>query len=227
MAGADPQLRARDGRGGVAGAAVIATVLFDMNDVLCRYDRAKRIAALARVCDRTPAFVEAAIFASGFEDSGDAGALDADAYLAGFGERLSFPLTRAQWAAALADAITPLAPALALAGRVAREAEVAVLTNNNLLVRAEIDALFPELRPIFADKIFVSAEFGARKPDPEAYIRCLARLGAAAQATLFVDDSAKNVAGAEQAGLEAHLYRGVDELSEALRREGLLSAHCS
>ncbi|MGD0561447.1 MAG: HAD family phosphatase [Roseiarcus sp.] len=203
---------------------MISAVLFDMNEVLCRYDREARIACLARVCAKAPSFVEAAIWGSGYEDLADSGAMDAEAYLSGFGERLGCALTRKQWIAALRAAVTPISEALALAARIARETRVAVLTNNNLLVAREIDRVFPELRPIFDKRFFVSAEFGARKPDPEAYRRCLARLGAAPAATLFVDDSAKNVAGAERAGLHGHVYTSVEALAEALRREGLLRA---
>jgi glucose-1-phosphatase len=62
----------------------------------------------------------------------------------------------------------------------------------------------------------------SRKPEPEAYLRCLARVGAAAVATLFVDDSVKNAAGAERAGLRAHLYRSPEGLEGVLSAEGLL-----
>ncbi len=195
-----------------------------MNEVLCRYDRDARVACLARVCAKAPSFVEAAIWGSGYEDLGDFGAMGAESYLSGFGARLGYALTLGQWIAALRGAVTPLPEALALAEKIARKARVAVLTNNNLLVAREIDAIFPELRLIFGDRIFVSAEFRARKPDPEAYLRCLARLGAAPDETLFVDDSAANVAGAERAGLVGHVYAGVDTLTAALRRERLLRA---
>jgi len=195
-----------------------------MNEVLCRYDRDARIACLARVCAKAPSFVGAAIWGSGYEDRGDLGAMGAESYLSGFGARLGCALTLDQWIAALRAAVTPIPEALALAARVARAARVAALTNNNLLVAREIDAVFPELRAIFGDRFFVSAEFRARKPDPEAYRRCLARLGAAPDETLFVDDSAANVAGAERAGLVGHVYAGVEALTAALKREGLLRA---
>lgn len=72
-------------------------VLFDMNDVLCRYDKAGRIHALAALTRHSAAEVEAAIWGSGFEDTADTGAISATAYLAGFGARLAFPLTLEQW----------------------------------------------------------------------------------------------------------------------------------
>ena len=59
---------------------MISTILFDMNDVLCRYDREARIGDLARACGKTPSFAEAAIWRSGYEDLGDTGAMDADGY---------------------------------------------------------------------------------------------------------------------------------------------------
>jgi len=55
----------------------------------------------------------------------------------------------------------------------------------------------------------------------EAYLGCLARLAAVPEATLFVDDSARNVAGAERAGLAVHLFRDCDGLTAALAAAGL------
>ncbi len=201
---------------------MISTILFDMNDVLYRYDRRARVEHIARISGKPATEVAAAIWESGFEDSGDSGVMDADAYLAGFGDRLDYPLTQDAWAEALRAAVTPIPETLALAASLRRRARVAVLTNNNMLVKRLVDTVFPELRPIFGGDFFVSAEFGARKPEPQAYLRCLARIGAAAGATLFVDDAAKNVAGAERAGLRGHLYQSLVDLERALSAEGLL-----
>jgi putative hydrolase of the HAD superfamily len=124
----------------------------------------------------------------------------------------------------LRAAVRPTAETLALAAWVRRQARVAVLTNNNLLVKRAADTVFPELRPIFGPNFFVSGEFHARKPEPEAYLRCLAHVGAAAEATLFVDDSARNVAGAKRAGLQAHLYRSPTASTSASAASGQATA---
>ena len=147
--------------------------------------------------------------------------MDAEGYLGGFAERLGGGLALDAWTGALRAALTPLREPLKLAAAVGRRASVAVLTNNNLLVAREIDAIFPELRPIFGRNIFISAEFRARKPDPEVYRLCLARLGATPEAALFVDDSLRNVAGAERAGLSGYLYVDPDALAKRLRGMGL------
>ncbi len=183
------------------------------------------VARFAAFCRLPEADVEAAIWGSGYEDSGDGGNMDADAYLSGFGARLGYALTADEWADALRAAVTPMPETLTLAAAVAERAEVAVLTNNNLMIKRAVDAVFPELRPIFGPNVFVSAEFHARKPEPEAYLGCLARLGGAApEATLFVDDSARNVAGAERAGLAAHLFQDRDGLAAVFEGLGLLCA---
>ncbi len=194
----------------------VALVLFDMAGVLCRYEKAKRIAVLSRMSGMAPEAIDAAIWGSGFEDAGDAGAMDGAAYLRGFGEAIGYPLTLAEWTEAKAASLTPDEGMLDLARRVAAKTRVAVLTNNGFLVRDQIDVLFPELRPIFGDAIRVSAEFGARKPDAAAFLGCVAALGVSPGETLFIDDSAANVAGAQSAGLQAHHFSGLSALEEEL-----------
>jgi putative hydrolase of the HAD superfamily len=195
-----------------------------MNDVLCRYDKSVRIAGLAAIAGQKPEVIEAAIWGSGYEDSGDAGTMGADDYLRGFGERIGHPLTLGDWVDTLRASMTPLPAALALAEAVGRTVRIAVLTNNNFLIAREIAAVFPAIPQIFGSAFHVSAEFGARKPDPEVYWRCVAKLGAPASATLFIDDSAANVAGAEAAGLSVHRHTTIEALADRLQRQGLLPA---
>jgi glucose-1-phosphatase len=71
----------------VCADLMISIIIFDMNDVLYSYDRSVRIAHIARICVEPAAAVAEAIWESGFEDRGDSGVMDADAYLSGFGER--------------------------------------------------------------------------------------------------------------------------------------------
>jgi len=196
-------------------------VIFDMDQVLCRYDLPLRLRRLAQLCGLTPEAVRAAIWESGFEPAAEAGAFDSGAYLAGFGERLGIPLSRSQWVAARRMAMTPRPEMLALVATLKRRVAVALLTNNGFLTKETMSDLFPELPPLFEAHLSVSAEFGARKPDAEVYRRLLGRVGVAPGAVLMVDDSAANVAGAEAAGLHGHVFDGVRGLASRLAQFGL------
>jgi glucose-1-phosphatase len=197
----------------------VRLVVFDMDDVLCRYDRPKRVALLAALAGKRPEQVRAAIWGSGFEDKSDAGALDAESYLEGFGERIGFPLTLGQWIEARRASMTPDAAMLALAAKVKRTAEVALLTNNGLLTRQTMAEIFPELPPLFGANLFCSAQFAAAKPDPAVFIRLAQRVGVAPHAALMIDDQEENVRGAEDAGWHGHWFRGVEGVR---RRLGVL-----
>lgn len=204
--------------------AEIAIILFDLNGVLYRYDRDRRVARLAAVSGQAPDEILRAIWGSGFEDEGDAGAFDEAMYLRRFGERMGYPLSEAEWLAAQRESITPVAAALAVLPRIRPGIGCAVLTNNNLLIRRHFAAIYPEVAARMAGRVCVSAAFGARKPDPEVYRRCLARLGGAPAATLFIDDSAANVAGARAAGLVAEHHPGPEgDLAAVLQRHDALS----
>lgn len=202
----------------------IRLLLFDINGVLYDYDRPARIARLASITGRTPAAIDTAIWTSGFEDRGDAGDMDAAAYLAEFGARLGFPLTLAQWEQAAQASLAPVPDMLAIAERLRGSVALAALTNNNLLVRDRMDSLFPALRPIFGDRMFASSAFRLRKPDPAVYRHALAALGAAPEATLFIDDSRANVEGAVAAGLHGHHHTDAAAFAARLASFGLAGA---
>jgi glucose-1-phosphatase len=180
---------------GPHNASPLQLIIFDMDEVLCRYDRPLRLRRLAAISARTPEEIFAAIWQSGFEANSEAGAIDAAVYLRGFGERMGYPLTRSQWVEARRMSMTPFPDMLSLAGRIKQSVSVAVLTNNGFLTKETIALLFPELPPLFEPKLLFTAEFAARKPDPQVYHRMLARLGVAPDAALMVDDDADNVAG--------------------------------
>jgi HAD superfamily hydrolase (TIGR01509 family) len=200
----------------------ISLILLDLNGVLYHYDREARVRALASTSLLSPALIKAAIWDSGFEDRGDAGAFDAEAYLQGFGAAIGCNLSEAEWITALRAAITPIQEALELVRRIRTNIACAVLTNNNLLVRRHFSTLYPEVAARVGKQAYVSAEFGARKPDPDVYRRCLANLGAEPAAALFIDDSQPNVAGARAAGLAGHHSACSDDLMVALQERGLL-----
>lgn len=83
--------------------------------------------------------------------------------------------------------------------------------------RAREAALFDRFRDIV-----VSGDEKLVKPDPAIYRLALARFGVAAAETIFIDDNAANVVGAQAVGIRAHHFRDAPTLRRELSALGLL-----
>ena len=194
----------------------INLILFDLDNVLCRYDRWARAARLAEISGTAATEIYRAIWQSGFERLGDDGTLTPAEYLKGFGERIGYPLSLDDWLDARKASMGADETMLELVRQLRRSVDVAVLTNNSEILVDHIDSLCPELRPLFGQHIFASAKFKAAKPDVVCYQRCLAKLGARATEVLFVDDLLENIIGAQHAGLRTHHFTSVDAFRAAI-----------
>jgi len=64
----------------------------------------------------------------------------------------------------------------------------------------------------YFEQIFVSAEVGMLKPDPEIYRHVARELGIEPSAMVFVDNKSVNVEGAESIGVTGHVFTGVGDL---------------
>jgi len=73
-----------------------------------------------------------------------------------------------------------------------------------------LHALFDVIVYSYIDKV--------SKPEPEAFLRTLARLEAQPQECLFVDDSERNIVAAQNLGIAAILFTHADALEADLRR---------
>ena len=199
--------------------------IFDMDDVLCRYDLGKRLRALSQLSGKTPRDIRAAIWDSGFEDDSDSGRYPTgEEYIAGFADRLGFPITREQWIAARRESITPWPDALALVEMIAERCRIAIFTNNGPLMKDALAEIFPEAARAFGAGFYCSCELGVKKPDPESYRRLLARLGISAQDAWFADDKKSNIEGASLAGLQTHLFVSVEALKRETIARGMIDA---
>lgn len=196
------------------------TVIFDMDDVLCRYDLGKRLRVLSRLTGKTPRDIRAAIWDSGFEDDADSGGyIDPDHYLDEFSRRLGHEITRAAWVEARRSAMSPYPDVLDLARRIGETARLAVYTNNGPMAKASLTELFPEAAALFPEHYF-SFEFAAKKPDPVSFLRLAARMGVDPSDCWFIDDKMSNVQGARMAGLSGHHFRSCARLREEAQSLG-------
>ncbi len=72
------------------------------------------------------------------------------------------------------------------------------------------------------DHIVISAEEGVLKPDPRIYQRVMARIGVNPEEAVFIDDFARNIAGAVAVGLHGILFQDPDQARSEL--QALLAA---
>ena len=73
----------------------------------------------------------------------------------------------------------------------------------------------------FFSGVIVSAEVGCLKPHPEIFGHLLTTYALQPRQTVFIDDVAQNVAGAENVGLAGILFTDVDSCETRLRESGL------
>ena len=197
-------------------------VLFDLDDVLAHYDHAPRLRVLAERTGTSERAIARALFESGLEQEADLGLHDAQGHADQLAIRLGSPVVPADLIAARAAAMTANVNVLALAHQVSRKARVAILTNNNLLLRDNLAAICPPLFPLFEQRVFCSAQFKLGKPDPQVFLRCLQALDTPPAECFFIDDKPENPEGARAAGLSAHHYLNDTLLRADLLQRGLL-----
>ena len=198
-------------------------VIFDMDDVLCRYDLGARLRALSRISGKTPRDIRAALWDSGFEDEADAGGFpDPENYLAEFGQRIGYPLSRAEWIETRRESMTPYPAVLDLAERIGKRARLVLFTNNGPLPKLHLEDIFPEAARLFPER-YCSFEFATKKPDPKSFLRLLEKLGPEPSESWFIDDKLSNVEGARMAGLLGHHFRSGDLLEREARGLGLIA----
>ncbi|HKX88192.1 MAG TPA: HAD family phosphatase [Sphingopyxis sp.] len=85
---------------------------------------------------------------------------------------------------------------------------------------------FRPTQPVF-DRfrdIIVSGTEKLMKPDPAIYALAIERFGIDPAGTIFIDDNAANVAGAESAGIAGHRFADAVTLERELVERGYLSA---
>ncbi|NQV60120.1 MAG: HAD family phosphatase [Alphaproteobacteria bacterium] len=197
--------------------SAINLIIFDMDDVLCRYDFVRRLSCLAEVTGLQADFIDQAIFRSGFDDLGDRGRYTAAEYLQQFGAHLGVAVSWRDWLWARRQSITPDVDMLALVERLRTQVPVAMLTNNGPVLREGLAEVFPQAAELFGERAFFSCQLASSKEEPAIFHTVLEILGGQPDSTLFIDDSKTYIAAAQCAGLRTHHFSGINGLASALR----------
>ena len=98
----------------------------------------------------------------------------------------------------------------------------AMLSNMSLYLQEMIDNNMPEELSGVFDHVIVSCYVNLLKPDPKIYQLALDRIGCEAKEAVFIDDSEKNVVGAEKLGIHGIFFQNREQAIEQL--ESIISS---
>jgi glucose-1-phosphatase len=197
------------------------TILFDLGGVVCRFSPDRRLAALARASGLSAEDVHQRLFVSGLDLDCDRGRYSLGQQCAQICARLGVTCSPPELAALWASAFAPDADVLTIVRRVRSRAATAILTNNGPLVHLMLQELFPELAAAF-DHLCFSYEVKSTKPEPQAFLGALERLGVGPEQCVFVDDAEQNVQGALGVGIDSVHFVSAQVLATALQERQLI-----
>lgn len=202
---------------------MIRIALFDLGDVVARWDPSPRLAEYARRSSLSVDEVRSRLARDGFWEDTDRGVYSADEMHAQICARLGVAFTRDELLALQALAFRVQPDVLRIAEALAERLRVGILTNNAPLLREAVPAHLPELARVFAP-ILYSFEVGHTKPARALFDSVARALELSPREIFFVDDQPRHVAAAREAGWDAVPFESAARLRRALIERGLLGA---
>lgn len=191
--------------------------IFDMDDVLYRYDWRVRMAGMTELTGLSLEELRRRWWNDAGEWKAEAGGYETpDAYLSAFESAIGMPVDESEWVRVRGAAMTPDPASLAAVRRASELGQITLLTNNGALAGKHLATLAPELVELFGDHLFTSSHYGARKPNPVVFERVLEAYGVPASDAFFADDMRVNVEGAQSVGITAYRFGTPEGLLAAI-----------
>lgn len=180
------------------------STIFDIGNVLVRYDHRRTLNSLAAFYE-----TEVAKLLDVYADIGRAfgvGELTPDQVCTLLNSRIGANRTLQQFSGAFCAGLTRNDDALSYAASLQVEGELAVgaISNTNAIHVAWLDANVPELNEF--ELVIMSNEVGLLKPDLEIFELAMELLDAPAEQILYVDDIAENVMAARRLGMTGVIH---------------------
>lgn len=175
------------------------SILFDLGNVLVRYEHATMISAVAACYGAAPQAIHAAFAAVSTEYG--LGLLTTPDLLDGLNRRFGQAVDEERFVRAFCTGLARDDEALALALALQERplVQVGAISNTNGLHVTWLDNHVPELAEF--ELVMMSNEVHLLKPDPEIFELALELLDTAAGDVLYIDDLAANVEAARQVGM--------------------------
>lgn len=198
-------------------------ILFDVGRVIVRLDVGRALGALGADAGRSAEQVWSAIQADPLWHDWQEGRVAPHRWHEHLARRFGLQLSWEQFCQAWNSTLDPetLLDDDFFAG-LAERYRLGLLSNTDPIHMAHPEAHFRFVRH-FPVRVY-SCVVGASKPDAAIYRRAIREAGVAPQQILYIDDVQAYVAAAEQAGLQALLFRSPEQLIRELRERRILQA---
>lgn len=196
-------------------------IYFDLGKVILEFDHARGCRQVSSVSGVPLERVKKVIFDSGLQNQYETGAISCDDFHAAFCQETGGEVSQTQLLTAISDIFEPNQQIFPLITQLrAVNFPIGILSNTCRAHWDLVHAQYRILRECF-NPIVLSFEVKSMKPDLKIYDRAIEIATRAGKTCFFVDDKQENVDGANEAGMDAVLYRSVPELIKALTSRGV------
>jgi putative hydrolase of the HAD superfamily len=209
---------------GVSGSMAICNVVFDIGNVIVRWDPAHITAVTFGSARATPQFVNTLFGNNPLWKALNRGTLSEDAAKPAFCEQCGLSADEAETLFFnIKDSLTLIPQTVSLIERLtAAGYRIFALSDNVHELVAYLKQRYDFWR--WFEGAVISADTGYLKPEPEIYQHLLAKHKLQADETLFLDDVAGNVAGAQAVGIHALQFTLTSKAEAEMRTMGLAFA---
>src|SRR4051812_21209557 len=179
----------------------VDALLFDLGNVVFRIDFERVFARWAAHAGCDAALLRARFSHDDAYQRHERGEIDAAAYFAALRETLGIDLSDAAFLEGWNAIWGPEIPGMAaLLRRLKTRTRLYAFSNSNAAHHEGWSSRYADVLRVF-DRVFVSCELGARKPEAAAFRAIAAIVGVPLARMVFFDDTAENVEAARAIGL--------------------------
>ena len=197
----------------------IKAVVFDLGNVLLRYNAVRAALRFVRECEVPLTRVWLHFFTSAVEKAYTRGEISSLEFYRHAKKILRFPVDFKTFRHFWNDIFWENPGMENLLKRLKKHYPLYLITNTNQMHYNYIRKKFKLLRHF--KRRFASHEVGCRKPEPEIYLKVLKAVRLRPEQTVFIDDVAKFVRGARKVGMHAVRFRNKARLVKDLKKLGV------
>lgn len=199
----------------------IDAVFFDLGKVLVDFDLARAIEGARARTHLSISEIRARVVSTRIYEF-EKGQISIEEFFGSLAEDLEFQGSVQELRALFDDIFSEMPHNVAAARALAGQVRLGLISNTNASHIAFVEHNF-DFFPLFECRVY-SHEVQLRKPDPAIYLHALEKMGVSAERSIFIDDLADNVRGAEACGMQAiHLPPGTSLAEEVQKKHPQLA----